>query len=87
MSAETILSRMMSDAKFAEAVFTDAGKALAEYNLSAEDLAKFKGLDRAQFEAMTPEERKSFVVGIVVHDRGGGPLGASNHNQSALSAK
>ncbi|MBV6395286.1 MAG: hypothetical protein HFACDABA_00861 [Anaerolineales bacterium] len=84
MSTETILSRMMSDAKFAESVFTDAAKALAEYKLSADDLAKFKGLSRAQFEAMTPEERKSFVVGIVVHDRGGG---GSNHNQSALSVK
>ena len=60
MSTETILTRMMSDSAFADAVFTDTEKALAEYNLSAEDLAKFKELTRAHFQAMSTEERKSF---------------------------
>ena len=61
---ETILTRMMSDSAFADALFADAEKTLAEYKLSAEDLAKFKDMSRAQFEAMTPEERKSFSIVI-----------------------
>ena len=70
MSTQTVLSRMMSEPAFADAVFADASKALAEYNLTAEEAAKFKGLTRAQFASMSPEERKSFIV---VHDiRGGG---------------
>ena len=64
MSTQTILSRMIEEPAFADAVFTDAAKALAEYNLSAEELAKFKGLTRAHFEGMSPEERKSFLVSI-----------------------
>ena len=87
MSVETILSRMISDSVFAEAVFADAEKALAEYKLSAEEVTKFKGLSRAHFTTMTPDERKSF--GIIVPDRGGGnaPDGAQggNHNETALT--
>lgn len=58
---ETILNRMMSDSAFADAVFDNAASALAEYNLSAEDIDKFKGLTRASFSAMSAEDRKSFV--------------------------
>ncbi len=76
MSTETILTRMMSDSAFAEAVFTDAEKALAEYNLSTEDLAKFKGLTHAHFQAMSTEDRKSFV--------GGGDPETRNHNETLL---
>ena len=59
---ETILSRAMSDDTFAEQLFTDAETALAEYDLSAEDVAKFKGLSRVQFDAMTPDQRKSMSL-------------------------
>ena len=59
---------MISEPAFAEAVFADAAKALAEYNLPAEEIAKFKGLTRAHFQSMTPEERKSF--GVLVDGRG-----------------
>jgi len=84
MSAlETILARMMSDAAFADGVFADAEKALTEYNLSAEDLAKFKGMSRARFEAMTAEDRKSF--GILVDERHGG--WDANHNEIILKVK
>ncbi len=76
MTTETILTRMMSDPAFAEAVFADAAKALAEYNLSAEDLAKFKGLTRAHFQAMSTEDRKSF--GIT------GDPETRNHNETLL---
>jgi hypothetical protein len=60
---ETILYRMMSEPVFADAVFTDAETALAEYDLSAEEVMKFKGLSRAQFDVMTPGERKSMSLG------------------------
>ena len=59
---ETILTRMMHETEFAQAVFTDAENALAEYGLSADDLAKFKGLTRSQFEGLTPEDRKSMIA-------------------------
>jgi len=70
MSTETILTRMMNDPAFAEAVLTNAEKALAEYNLSVDEVAKLNELTRAQFEGMTPEERKSF--------------GWTNHNETNL---
>ena len=57
---ESVLTRMMTDAAFADSVFADANKALVEYNLSAEDLDKFKGLSRAEFDAMSADDRKSF---------------------------
>jgi len=61
---EMILSRMMTNADFAKAVFADAEKALTEYDLSIEEIKKFKGISRAQFDAMTanPDERKSFSL-------------------------
>ena len=61
---ETILTRAMSDPEFADLLFTDAEKALAQYSLPAEELSKFKGITRADFEALTshaPEERKSLA--------------------------
>ncbi len=70
MTTEIILARMMNDPAFAEAVFVDPSKALAEYNLSAEDLAKFKDLTPAQFEGLSTEDRKSF--------------GWQNHNETIL---
>jgi len=60
---ETIFARMMNETEFAKSVFTDAGKALAEYNLSADELEKISGLTRAQFETMTIDERKSMIGG------------------------
>ena len=68
---ETILTRMMTDSAFADALFADAEKTLAEYKLSTEELAKFKSMSRAQFDAMNPEERKSFAL-------------TQNHNQTTL---
>ena len=68
---ETILTRMMSEPAFAEAVFTDAKKTLAEYNLSAEEFSKLNNISRADFEkfaSTAPEERRSFATTA----RGGG---------------
>ena len=85
MSIESILSRMISDPKFADAVFDNASKALAEYGLSTEELTKFQNLSRATFSTMTPEERRSFA--IFVHERsvGGGDPETRNHNETALT--
>ena len=63
---ETILSRMMSESAFAEAVLADAEHALAGYNLSAAEIEKFKSLTQVDFEALvtaSPEARQSMAVG------------------------
>lgn len=60
---ETILSRAMNDESFADQLFSDAETALAEYDLSADEVEKLKGLSRAQFDATPPEERKSMSFG------------------------
>ena len=59
---ETILSRMMREPDFAEAVFTNAEKALAEYNLTPKEYAAFKALSRAEFDAQAVEGRKSMAI-------------------------
>jgi hypothetical protein len=59
---ETILSRAMNDPTFADALFADPEKALAEYDLPAEVIAQFKNLSRAQFEAWEAEDRRSMSV-------------------------
>jgi len=64
---ETILTRMMKDPAFADAVFADVEKALVEFNLPAEEIEKLKGISRADFEALSsqaPEERNSLAMGI-----------------------
>jgi len=77
-SVESVLSKAMSDAAFADALFADPEKALAGYDLTAEEKANFKKLSRAEFnKAMdgTPEERQSFASI------------AMNHNPSRLHVK
>jgi hypothetical protein len=59
---ETILSRMMTEKAFADAVFSNAEKALFEYRLSPDELGKFKEMSRATFESLNTEERRSFFV-------------------------
>lgn len=76
---ETILTRMMNDPAFAESVFANAEKALAEYSLPVEELAKFKAMSRTEFSNMIkPEERKS-LGGI--GDPTDLPPGSKNHNE------
>lgn len=60
---KVIVERMISEPDFANAVLADAETAVAEYDLSADEVVKLKGLSRAQFEALTPEERKSMSFG------------------------
>lgn len=56
---ETILTRAMSDPAFADALLADPDKALAEYNLPPEEVAKFREMSRAEFDALVTEERRS----------------------------
>jgi len=56
---------MMNESAFADAVLANAENALAEYNLPEADVAKFKSMSRADFEAFasaSPEDRKSFSL-------------------------
>ena len=61
---ERILSRMINEPAFAEALLANPANALAEYGLSAEELAQFQGLSRVDIDATIadPEERKSFSI-------------------------
>jgi len=58
---ENILIRMMNDPEFAGAVFDDPQLALAEYDLSVDEIGKFKELTHEQFAAMSPDDRKSMI--------------------------
>jgi acetyl-CoA acetyltransferase len=61
-TVESILSRAMSDASFAEALLANPEQALAGFDLTAEELANVKGMSRAdfnEFAAASPEVRKS----------------------------
>jgi len=76
-SVESILSKAMSDSKFADALFADPEKALAGFDLTPTEKDNLKNLSRAEFDkvlARTPEERKSFAL-------------TDNHNQAALRVK
>ncbi len=73
-SVESVLSRAMKDQSFAETLFTNPEKALAGYELTAEEKANLKGMDRATFASYAnagPDERKSMGIGF-------------NHNETAL---
>jgi len=65
-TVETVLTRAMNDAGFAESLFTNAEEALASYDLTKEELESFKGMSREAFEELaksSPEERKSMGWG------------------------
>jgi len=77
-SIESILDRAMSDTSFAVQMLTNPKETLAEYDLSAEEVARFESLSRADFEGFnkaSPEQRKSFGLALL------------NHNQSMLRVK
>jgi len=72
-SVETILSRAMSDAKFADSLFANPEQTLAGYDLTVDESTALKDMSRADVEAFakaSPEERKSF--------------GWQNHNETVL---
>jgi hypothetical protein len=73
-SVEAILSRAMSDAKFADSLFANPDQALAGFELTAEESNTFKGMARADFDKLfqaSPEDRKSFALTL-------------NHSQTIL---
>lgn len=75
-SVETILSRAMSDAKFADSLFASPDQALNGYDLTAEEADTLKHLSRADFDQYvkaSPEDRKS--------------LSPFNHNENGLKLR
>lgn len=63
---ESVLSRAMSDAAFTELLFSDPDRALSGYDLTADEVAKLKGMSHADFDKwshLSAEERKSFGGG------------------------
>jgi len=82
---ETILTRAISDAKFADSLFASPDQALTGYDLSAEETITLKGMTRADLDSVSvssPEERKSFAA--LTPGRGGWD---GNHNQTVLQIR
>jgi len=50
-SIETILDRAMNDVEFATQMLINPKEALADYSLTAEEMARFESLSHADFEA------------------------------------
>ena len=78
---EAVLLRAMSDRAFADALFEDAEKALAGYDLTTKEVAKFKGLfsiDRNSMSSATVERRKLFSNSRTNNQA------STNHNKVAL---
>ena len=76
---EAVLARAMSNATFAEQLFTNAEQALTEFDLTTDEITWFKSMSRAEFEktlTASPEDRKSFGALWV-------PPGP-NHNETVL---
>ena len=76
-SVETILSRAMSDSKFADSLFANPAQTLAGYELTTEETAALRGMSHADFDKWTkasPEERKSFGTYM-------------NHNETTLKIR
>jgi len=73
-SVETVLSRAMSDAVFADLLFSSPDQALAGYDLSTDEIASFKALSRVDFDKVNgagPEERRSFFSFMTAQGGGG----------------
>ena len=58
---ETILIRAMNDTTFADLLFTQTEKALADYPLTTEEHTQLKKLSRAEFEVLATEQRNSMA--------------------------
>jgi len=64
-SVQSILSRAMSDASFADLLFSDPDQAMAGYDFTADEGANLRGISRADFAALAkaaPEDRRSFAL-------------------------
>ncbi len=79
---ETILTRAMSDPAFADLLLADPEKALAGYDLTAEEVASLKSMTRADFGALSadaPEERKSMALNAYLKIKGQKTGGIKGH--------
>jgi hypothetical protein len=61
-TVEIVLTRMMHEALFADAVFAHAESALAEYNLHETEISRLKTITRARLAEMTVDERRAFAT-------------------------
>jgi hypothetical protein len=71
---ESVFTRAMSDTAFADQLFSNPEKALAGFDLTAEEITWLKTISRAevdQYSKASLEERRSFLGG--------------NHNESVLT--
>ena len=84
-TVESILSKAMGDAAFADLLFAQPEQALAGYDLSAEEAASLKGISRAEFLHATPEKRKSLIKACQLRDPESGACMDNNHNETALA--
>ena len=57
---ETVLTLAMGDPSFANEIFASPEQALDGFDLTAEELNKFKEMTRVEFEVSALENRKSF---------------------------
>jgi hypothetical protein len=67
---ESVLSRAMSDSAFADALFADAEKALAGFDLTPEEITKLQKISHTEFDKWakaSPEERKSMMGQKIFH--------------------
>ena len=58
---EIILIRAMNDTVFADLLFAQPEKALADYTLSVEEHTQLKNMSRAEFEVLAAEQRNSMA--------------------------
>jgi hypothetical protein len=66
-SLQSVLSRAMVDADFADLLFSDPDRALAGFDLTADEIATLKGMGRTTVDQLAkalPEDRKSFSIFI-----------------------
>ena len=66
-SVQTIIGRAVMEAEYRELLFSEPDKALEGYELTEEEAAALKGLERKRFDAVAGEleERISRAGGIV----------------------
>lgn len=64
---EIILTRAMSDATFADMLLANPDATLANFDLTAEEIAALKSLSRAEFENATPESRLAWIKDLKSH--------------------
>lgn len=73
-SVQKIIGRAISDAAFRELLLGNPDQALAEYNLSAEEITALKNLKREEFDA--PAELEQRVSKAAPFVPGGAVIGA-----------